>query len=84
MVHGRIEVSDGAQHESLELKIGDIKGGIVQAVQLVDKLGLLHPALQGTEADPSVAGSISEGDGGNDYGQGGALTRCKAGPRIFL
>ena len=40
MVHGRIEVSDGAQHESLELAIGDIKGGIVQAVQLVDKLGL--------------------------------------------
>ena len=37
------EVSDGAQHESLELAIGDIKGGIVQAVQLVDKLGLFHP-----------------------------------------
>ena len=79
VVGGLCEVSDGAQHESLELVIGDIKGGVVQASQLVDKLGLFHPALHGTEADPRAAGSISEGGGGDDYGQSRALTQCKAG-----
>ena len=81
--HGGIEVGDSAQHEALDLGIGDIKGLAVETVQLVEELGLFHPALQSAEADIGAVGGIGVGGEADHCEHGGALTRGKAGGRVF-